>query len=171
MNNEQDTGKAFGHLRHIHSSGFEHFNFELFAQTQEDEFKLIKNRSLGGAGVRYELFSLFEGDKFYFGLGGFYEHVTYTSEVDPNESNGRMNSYLSYLIPFNNKSHLAYTLYYQPKFNDFSDYAKSHAMELRLLVYEKLFLQLNLAYEYDSEPAIGVKTYDFTQTTSLVFEF
>lgn len=170
VNNEQDTGKAFGHLRHIHATPLEHFNFELFAQLQEDEFKLIKNRSLAGAGVRYELFSLLDNDKFYFGLGGFYEHVTYTSS-DPNESNARMNSYLAYSLNFGDKSRFSYTLYFQPKFSDFSDYAKSHAMELRLVVYEKLFLQLNLNYDVDSEPAIGVKEYDFMQTTSLVLEF
>lgn len=169
-NNQKDTNKLFSHLRHIHKTPLENLNVEFFAQLQDDEFKLIKNRTLAGAGVRYKITPLFLNDKVYLGLGGMNERISYSSQ-DPRENNTRVSSYLSYTLNFSDTSQLSYMLYYQPLVEDFSDYVNLHVAELKLRIAKKLFLQFSLSYEIDSTPAIDVKKHDFTQNTAFVFEF
>lgn len=169
-NNTEDTNKAFAHLRYIHSLYFNNLRSEFFLQSQDDKFKLIKRRRLAGAGVRYKLFTLFENDKGYLGLGAFYENIEYTSN-DPRESNARLNSYFAYTTPFGKTSSLTYTFYYQPIYNYFNDFVLTHSFELKVHVYEKLFLKLSVDYDLDSKPPMGVTRDDFTQTTSFLYNF
>ena len=169
-NDQKDTDKAFAHLRHIRTTGVQDLRAEAFMQVQDDKFKLIKNRTLFGAGVRYKLFSLFGKDKGFVGLGAMNETINYTSD-DPHENNQRMNSYIAYTSEFGNKSRVSLSFYYQPKLNEFADHVTSTDFELRLLVVDKLFLQFKVAYDTDSNPPIGVRKYDLTQNTSFIYEF
>lgn len=167
---KKDTNKAFSHIRYIHTTYFDDLKVEAFAQLQSDEFRLIKSRTLGGAGVRYKLFSLFGKDKGYIGLGAFHESINYSSN-DPDENNVRLNTYFAYTIDMNENSKFSYTLYYQPKIDSFSDYVQSHEAELKVKIYKQLSLRLSVTYDLDSKPPMNVKKEDFTQKTALVFEF
>ncbi|MDY0115956.1 MAG: DUF481 domain-containing protein [Sulfurimonadaceae bacterium] len=169
-NDQRDTNKLFSHLRHIHATPLENLNVEFFGQIQDNEFKLIKNRTLAGAGLRYKFSSIFDRDRAYIGVGGMYERIRYSSQ-DPLENNARISTYFTYTLDFSEKSQFSYMLYYQPLAEDFRDYVKSHELELKLHVIKKFFLQFTLSYEVDSTPATDVKRYDFTQNTSFVFEF
>ena len=62
-------------------------------------------------------------------------------------------------------------LYYQPKFEDMSDYIFSNGLELEVLVYKTLYLSFVTYYDIDSKPAVGVKYTDFTQKTSFIYKF
>lgn len=166
----KDTNKAFSHLRYIHTTYFDDLKAEAFAQLQSDEFRLIRSRLLGGAGVRYKLFSLFGKDKGYLGLGAFHESITYSSN-DPDEENVRLNTYFAYTVNINESSQFSYTFYYQPKVDIFSDYVQSHEAQLKVKIYKQLSLRLSVTYDFDSKPPMSVKKKDFTQKTSLVFEF
>lgn len=169
-NNIEDTNKLYIHLRHIHSITDEVVRLELLAQVQKDKFKLINNRTLYGAGARFKLFELFENSKGYFGVGAFNEYISYTSnEADENALRG--NSYLTYSASLNQNTSLSYTFYYQPILNEFSDNIQLHKFQLRINVYEKLYLNFNIAYDYDSKPPIGLVKEDFYQETALVFDF
>lgn len=169
-NGVKDTNKKYSHIRYIHTTYFDDLKAEAFAQLQSDEFRLIKSRTLGGAGVRYKLFSFFGKDKGYLGLGAFHESIRYSSN-DPSEDNVRFNIYFAYTIDITKGSKLSYTGYYQPITDSFSDYVQSHQAQLKVNIYKQLFLRLSVTYDYDSKPPIGVKKEDFTQKTSLVFEF
>lgn len=169
-NNRKDTDKAFSHLRHIRKSGIENLNYEAFVQLQNDRFKLIKNRFLMGTGIRYKLFSFYGQDKGYFWLGMMNETIRYTSS-DPSENNWRLNTSLAYTSKISNTSQLSYTFYYQPKINDFADFVTSNDFELKILILRSLHLQFKISYDTDSRPPQGVKKYDFSQTTSFVYEF
>lgn len=166
----KDTNKAYSHIRYIHTTYFEDLKAEAFAQLQSDEFRLIKSRTLGGAGVRYKLFTLFGKDKGYIGLGAFNESIRYSSH-DPDENNVRLNTYFAYTMSINQNSKLSYTFYYQPKVDSFSDYVQSHEAQLKINIYKQLSLQLSVTYDFDSKPPMSVKKEDFTQKTALVFEF
>ncbi|QHG92000.1 DUF481 domain-containing protein [Sulfurimonas sp. CVO] len=169
---EENTNKLFSHIRYIHALTDETLRAELFAQLQNDKFRQINSRALGGAGLRFKLFDLLKNGKGYFGAGIFYENIRYENPIiDPTEDNVRVNSYFSYAIEFNKTSSAAYTLYYQPKVDDFSDNVQSHELELKLNIYQNLFLKFSLSYNTDSEPPLGVKKYDFTQNTSFIFNF
>jgi len=169
-NDQKDTDKAFAHLRHIRTTGVKDLRAEAFTQIQDDKFKLIKNRTLFGAGLRYKLFSLFGKDKGFVGLGVMNETINYTSQ-DPHENNQRMNSYIAYSSKFAQRSRVGLSFYYQPKLNEFADHVTSTNFELRLLVIDKLFLQFKVAYDTDSNPPMGVRKYDLTQNTSFLYEF
>lgn len=169
---EKNTDKLFSHVRYIHALTPETLRWELFAQLQTDEFKQINSRALSGGGIRLRLFDLLEGGKGYFGIGAFYENIRYKEpDIDPSEDNARLNSYFAYSIDLSDTSSIAYTIYYQPKIDKFSDNVQSHDLELKLGIYKKLFLKFSLSYDTDTEPPAGVKKYDFSQTTSLVLDF
>ncbi|MCW8894575.1 DUF481 domain-containing protein [Sulfurimonas sp.] len=172
-NGVEDTNKAFSHVRYIHAlTDNENLRYELFGQLENDDFRNIKSRVLGGAGLRYKIFNSQEKGKGYAGFGGFYEGIRYTNPlIDPAEDNTRLNSYLAYSIGFNNKASFSCTLYYQPKTNDFSDYVQSSELELKLNIFEELYLKFNASWNVDSKPPVGVEKSDFVQTTSFVFNF
>jgi len=63
-NGVEDTSKAFAHLRYIHAlTNNEKLRYELFAQLENDQFRQIKSRVLGGAGLRYKIFNSMEKGK------------------------------------------------------------------------------------------------------------
>jgi len=170
-NDIEDTNKAYIHLRHIHALTKKNLRTELFSQVEEDKFRLIQRRILGGAGVRVKMFDTLENTNAYLGFGALYETIKYTSTVDKKEDNIRFNGYFAYTMNLTKDSKLSYSLYYQPKYNKFKDYIQAHKMDLKLQVYKSLFLKLRVAYDVDSIPAIGVKKYDFYQETSFVLNF
>ncbi|MCK9453728.1 MAG: DUF481 domain-containing protein [Sulfurimonas sp.] len=171
-NNEENTNKLFSHARYIHAITEELLRGELFLQLQNDEFKEIKSRALSGIGARFKLHNIWQNSRGYLGLGAFYEDVAYNNPlINPSEQNIRANAYFAYSINLNKSASATYTLYYQPKVNDFSDNVQSHEIELKLDIYKNLLLKFSLSYDTDSEPPIGVRKYDLTQNTSFILNF
>ncbi|MDH4943770.1 DUF481 domain-containing protein [Sulfurimonas sp. C5] len=167
----KNTNKSYGHLRYIHTFyEKQDVNYELFAQVQTNEFTKIKNRSLAGGGYRFYLVHESMG-KLFAGIGGFYEYIQYTTNIDPHENNLRTNFYLSYTNQLGDDSTISYVGYYQPKFGDLNDYIITNILELQVHIYKKFFISLKVNYDYDSKPAVSVEKRDFTQTTSLIFKF
>lgn len=167
----KNTNKAYVHLRYIHTFyEKKDVNYELFGQIQTNEFTKIKNRSLAGGGYRFYLIHKSMG-KLFAGMGAFYEHLRYTTQIDPHENNIRANLYLSYTNQLGEDSTISYVGYYQPKFGDISDYIVTNTLELQVHVYKKFFIAFKLNYDYDAKPAVSVEKKDFTQTTSLVYKF
>lgn len=166
----EDTNKLYVHVRHIQALSDEVVRFELLGQIQSDKFKLINDRTLGGAGLRFKAFELFENSKGYIGIGGFYEYINYTSN-DPVEKSIRLNNYFTYTADLNKKSSFSYTMYYQPIAIEFKDYIQSHHLDLKLNVFKELYLNFRVAYNRDSKPPVGLENYDFYQETAFIFEF
>jgi 2-phosphoglycerate kinase len=97
--------------------------------------------------------------------------VAYTTEIDEDESNIRLNSYIAYSKEFSNNTTLSYVGYFQPKIDRINDYIMSNALELKVYIYKKLNIKFKLFYDVDSLPAIGREKSDFTQVTSFSYEF
>jgi len=169
----EDTNKLYSHVRYIHKITEEVVRAEVFAQLQKDEYKLIQERAVTGAGARFRIFDLFGKGKGYAGIGGLFERIDYIQNTyaNPSEENIRLNSYLAYSIDFGEKSSFSYTFYYQPLYNDINDYVGTHDAELKLPIHKNLYLKVALAYNADSKPPLGVKGYDFTQETALMLKF
>ena len=172
-NDVEDTNNIYMHLRYIHKMTDDAIRYEGFLQTQEDKFRAIEFRRLAGLGLRFKIFNTPIGGSGYFGLGGFYETIKYLNpSIDPDEENIRANIYIAYGVKFSNKSSLAYTLYYQPNTEKFDDYVISNKLELKLQVYEQLYLKFGAAYDADSYPPYGIKKkYDFSQSTTFIYRF
>lgn len=172
-NDIENTNNIYSHIRLIHTIGSSNTRAEVFLQTEEDKFRAISARRVAGSGLRFKVLDILEGSKGYYGLGAMYEYIQYVNPlVDPKENNIRLNTYLTYTLKLNDNSNFAYTFYYQPSTDDFNDHVISNKLELKLRVYEKLFLKFNISYNVDSKPPVGVKEdYDFRQSTTFVFDF
>jgi len=167
---ETNTNKTYAHIRYIHATSIPEINYELFIQSEMNEFTMVSRRRLAGGGLRYHLSNDSYGS-LYFGLGGFYETISYTTSVDPRETNLRVNSYIAYTKQFNKESKLSYVGYYQPKVDDVSDYILSNGLELEVLIYKTLYLNFVFYYDVDSCPAYGVEKEDISQRTSFLYKF
>ena len=166
-----NTNKTYSHLRFVHTlTENKSINYELFVQSETNDFTNVEHRYLAGGGLRYHN-NMKEYGSLFFGLGGFGEDIKYISSINPREHNTRINSYISYTKKFDKKSKLSYVMYYQPKVDDFGDYIFSNGLEMTILVYEKLYLSFVVYYDVDSAPAIGVGKEDFTQKTSFIYKF
>jgi len=170
VSGKTNTNKIYGHIRYIHSLYDKKLNWEIFEQIEANEFTKVKERRLSGIGIRYRLLHSYLG-KLYFGLGGFNEHIAYTTDIDKYETNVRFNSYIAYTKKFDKKSTLTYVSYYQPKVENFFDFMLSNRIELKIKIYSRISLSMILYYDIDSKPAIGVKKEDITQKTSFTFAF
>lgn len=172
-NNIQNTNNIYTHIRYIKAIDASHTRAEIFLQAEEDKFRAINARRVAGGGLRFKILDIFEGSKGYYGLGAMYEYIKYIDPLlDPKENNIRLNTYLAYTLKLNNNSNFAYTFYYQPSTDNFSDHVISNKLELQLQVYKKLFLKFNLSYNVDSVPPAGIEEdYDLRQTTTFVLDF
>lgn len=169
----KNEDKSYAHLRYIHAID-ENKNWigEFFVQSEQDKIKDINARSLAGTGLRWRFLNSDEWGKGYVAMGVLFEKINYSHPaINPNEENCRLNSYLAYTKSFANSSKLNYLGYFQPKFNDLSDYVSSQTAELIIPIYGKLNLSLTAKYGYDSNPAVGVKKEDTAYITSLVWTF
>lgn len=172
-NGVKDTNNLFSHLRYIHNVLGSNVAVELFGQLEEDEFKSIKDRVLGGGGLRWKVLNKGKDEwgGLFIGLGAYYEYIGYSTPIDPLERNGRLNSYLAYTFPFNSKGLFAAVAYYQPKIDEIGDYYVSTSAQLDVHVYEQLFIGLRVEYIHDSMPAVGIKKDDVVQRTVFQFRF
>jgi len=168
--NEQ---KAYIHARYIHGITSKALCFELFSQVESDRFKDINNKILNGGGVRWNFFKTKSGyGKGYLGFGTYNEYITYIdNDINPDENNWRLNSYLAYSKKLGSDSKFNFNIYYQPRARFIDDFIFSSLMELQLHVYLELFLSFKVEYDYDSKPPIGVKKEDFYQLTSFIYHF
>lgn len=165
-----NTNKTYAHLRYIHRLYEKSVDWETFVQSETNEFTNVKHRYLGGGGLRFFANKNSFG-KIHLGLGAFYEDISYTTTVDPAEKNLRVNTYLAYTNNFTKESYISYLFYYQPKVDLPRDYILSNGLELNILVYKQLYLNIVFFYDYDAKPAIGIKKEDISQKTSFIYKF
>ncbi|HIP14600.1 MAG TPA: DUF481 domain-containing protein [Sulfurimonas autotrophica] len=167
-----NTNKTFAHIRYIHTLLLpkKSLNWETFIQSQTDKFTKIQNRLLVGIGLRYHT-DLQEYGDVYFGIGAFAEHIKYTTDVDPNEENVRLNIYIAYKNRLMDNVRFSYVGYYQPRVDILSDAIFANSAEIRVKIYKKLSINFELLYNHDTKPAVGIEKYDFSQKTSFVYDF
>lgn len=171
-NGVTNEDKTYAHVRYIHALYDNDWCSEVFVQTERDQFRNIQVRSLAGAGVRWRFFNTDEWGKGYAGLGGMAEKINYTDTLlNPNENNGRINSYIAYTQKFMATSKISYVGYFQPKITDTADYISSQTVELNIPIYKNLGLSFTAQYIYDSLPPIGVEKKDTSFVSSLMWEF
>ncbi len=161
---------AFAHLRHIHQIFNPDWAWEFYGQLKQDEFKNLKDRTLFGTGVRYKVVDSASYGKLFFGLSAMDERIKY-NEIDPDEHNYRMSSYLSYNYVVNNTFELSYMGYYQPKIDNSSDYMTASMAEMTIHLTKVFDLSYLAEYDYDSDPGSNVKQTDTRQRLAFVYRF
>lgn len=167
---EAYSDNTFAHIRYIHKLLPKEVDWEAFVQSQTNQFTDIKERILEGGDIRWHFKDKKLGDLF-FGAGSFYEHIIYTTAINPTENNVRFSFYISYVKVLGKNSKFSYISYYQPKINKLSDYLMSNAAQLKINIYKQLFLSFQIQYNIDSVPPIGINRTNFSQTTSFLYQF
>jgi len=163
---EEVVNESFWHLRNVRGWS-KRTAIEIFGQTQHDQFQSLQLRALAGLGFRFQPFL----NGFYIGLSPMFVHEEYTRTYLNAFDTYRLNSYISYKTAVGERGKFQFKSYYQPRFDEYSDYAISSSVQYRHRISTKLSLSIKLLYEYDSSPVDSIETYDFEQKTTLIYEF
>tara|TARA_B100001029_G_C15034797_1_gene439407 strand:+ start:63 stop:794 length:732 start_codon:yes stop_codon:yes gene_type:complete len=147
----EEDGEPFNNALYSHlrwtAMWFNHVGTEVFTQNQKDEFRLLQLRQLTGFGLRFTAFE----DHLAIGLGGMsdYEQI---EGVKEGRLDARGTSYIRLGKQWKNSVKGQVIAYYQPLFNDPSDYRILGTGSLEFKV-DKVFSVVNeFNYSYDTRP-------------------
>ena len=129
---------------------------EVFIQYEYNEFLLLDRRLVGGTGLR---FGLVTGDKggLYIGTSAMAEEERLNPElISPSETvqrvNWRSSNYITATIKPKDGVTWTTVVYYQPRFDEFSDYRVVGETGLSLKIFKGLSFTADARYRRDSEP-------------------
>lgn len=151
----------FLHFRYNYKLG-KVLRAEAFIQIQQNTITEIQSRFLIGAGPRFKI----SGSKklhLYAGILAMYEIEKQTVNKETIRD-WRNSSYLSLSYFPNDQTEFTTTTYYQPLFNNFSDYRLLNQCIFKIKASKKISVTLNWNYQFDSIPAENVPrdTYSFS---------
>jgi len=162
--------KTFFHYRNIFSSAGQR-SPELYFQLQNDEFKLLKIRSLLGAGYRFKLNSNSSDSSSRLGAGVFYSQEEYNDIKNSIEEVARLNLYYTYQLKINNTTHFVSTTYYQPDIENTSDYRALEQASLEFNLSEDLLYYLTVDISYDNHPVDNIEKDDTSYKSGIKYRF
>lgn len=147
---------------------------EVFAQVEHDRFRRLTFRKLLGTGPR---FALMQGEPLAAYLGTAYMLESETLDVQAGSGDDsaplahRSSSYLSLLAQPDDRVTLVSTTYFQPRFDEPSDYRVLSVTAAKFAISKLLTAGLTFTLRYDSEPPTGVQRTDaeLNNTLGLVF--
>ncbi|MCW8822429.1 MAG: DUF481 domain-containing protein [Sulfurovum sp.] len=170
-NDIKDTDDGMVHFRYVHHIANTSYDYELFVQTEFNEFQSIKQRDIAGANIRRKFDLSF--DKFYAGLGLFYSYMEpdTVSSLDPIYRRIRMNSYISFLKKINKNFSITYLGYYQPNVEDFSDYRISQILQFNTSITDDIILGFDINHAYNATPYHEIEKNDIRSTINLRYKF
>ena len=142
----KDTNNAQGMLRYTFFDR-QPMAYEVFTQTEYDEFKDLKARNLLGANVRERLISTVE-TSVYGGVGGFVESEDYSPYGT--RKGVRANLYTAFAEKIDERLTGSATVYYQPLFSTPSDYRIRLQADLDVNLTKRLLLNLEYTLNFDS---------------------
>jgi hypothetical protein len=135
--------------------------FELFTQAQYNRVLNIRLRQLNGIGPRFKIFGT---DYFKIYLGTLYmlENQQFFGANEILTTRHRLSSYLSVLYHFPaGHGEFSSVTYYQPRFDDFSDFRLSNQTSLNLKITSKLAMTNTLNLYYESRPADNIANFNY----------
>lgn len=167
------TSELLFHLRNVIDISPK-FKTEIFAQVNYDKKVLINDRELVGAGIRYKVLDF---DNAYFSLGTayMYEHENYDlpeNSVHPRDVQvSRWSNYVSALFDIREGVELSGVVYYQPMFDEFSDYRIFSESNITVALNTFLALTVNFGIRHDSLPPDGIKSTDTNTNFGVMVKF
>ena len=169
--NPDQENRGYQHFRYNYTINTP-FVFEAFTQLQFDQILRIQRRWLLGTGMRFNMLKPESEDALSTGITYMYE---YEQEKDTSvvHRDHRLSTYISAQKNFNESIALSLISYYQPLFNQFSDFRLSFGMGLNFKILDKLAFVINVNLNYDAEPvedeAITSLTYNIRNGLSFKF--
>ncbi len=169
-NGDKNKNNGLFHLRYIHHIENTLYDYELFVQTEFNEFQAVKMRNLAGTNIRRKFEEFF--DKCYVGVGLFYSYMEpdVISPVDPVYERMKLNTYLSFTKSINEHFDITYLGFYQPNVEDFSDYRIFQILQLDTMLTDNLSLGLDFSYKYNATPYHQIENTDISSMISLKYK-
>lgn len=167
-NDKKINDNAFIHLRTIRDIN-KWLYWEIFLQTQFDEFILLNHRHLGGTGARIDLSSIMYPGKermarkmdVYYGLGAMWETEDYELETRDTIFNlVRVTSYLTVNYKPTETLRMSLVNYFQPVINKWSNFRNRLIFELEFIITEKLSFISSVDFLHRSVPIGGTNPND-----------
>ncbi len=173
---ERYLNKGFVHLRGMKPVS-RRFTLEGFFQHEYNDFTLLEERRLAGAGIRIKAIERKSGESadsdltLYVGLGLMREKevIDYPPEVTDNFT--RSTNYLSCRWKLDDRVNFTGTLYYQPRLSDLDDYRILFDGGFDFAITEVITFGISVNYRYDSEPPVGVEDYDIEILNGITLSF
>ena len=166
----KDTDKSLLHLRHVRPVK-KSLSWEIYGQSQTDEIKKLKLRTLGGVGGRWETKT--DVVLWAMGAGAFYSYEELNAVAglkSETEGVGRGNFYVSMNAQPVTGLTSVLTIYFQSKLDEWADHHGFAKAMLKAEWSESLAAALEAELAYDSRPPAAVKKTDTTYFTSLIWK-
>ena len=167
-----DTNDGIFHLRYVHEIEDTPYDYELFLQTEFNEFQDVKSRNLAGANIRRD-FSELPFDIFYVGVGLFYSYMEpdTITVLDPIYERVKLNTYISFMKKVNDVFSVTYLGYYQPDVEDFSDFRIFQIVQFTTEITENTALSFDVVHKYNATPYHAIEKTDIRSTINLKYKF
>lgn len=144
--------------------------YEAFTQVQSDEYLLVKQRVLFGAGLRWRLAHDPGRFSHHVGTGAFQEAETYADSVDPqSETKLRGNLYWSLFWKPTDGPKLGNVYYLQPAIGGGDDVRSLDELSAQWSLTDRMSLKFSFTWSHDTDPLEGLKPTD--SSTSLRFSY
>jgi putative salt-induced outer membrane protein YdiY len=151
------------------------FILELFGQVEYDEARLLNQRTLLGLGLRIKVYKNTRM-AFFLGTTPMLEVENLDAnralpEEGPRTTVGRWSNYFVIKVQIQKDFNFLNVVYVQPRFNKFEDVRALNETAIQYQITKHLGLGAELAFRYDSRPALGVKKNDLTFTNTVTVNF
>lgn len=162
---------GFIHLRYNYNLPDTSFiTIETFGQAQYNANKLLSERFLYGAGARFKIFDN-PKLKFYTASLAMYEYEQLSDSINSLSKLVRLDLYTTANFSINNKFSLNLIAYYQPAFNNFSDFRVSGEINSRFSFTKNFALDVGYSADYDSKPPEDIQNLFYNFRTKFAFMF
>lgn len=169
---ERNVNNSFFHARHVRHYS-DSFDYEIYAQLEENEFTRLTYRGLSGAGLRIP-FGISNHHIAFLGTGGFREVERIADRAgyadEPVRQTGRWNFYLMSRYK-GERLRFTNTLYWQPRMAYFPDRRALFVSILKVKATESTSMRFSVEVAHDSLPPLGVEPTDTRFRTGLEYEF
>ena len=161
---------SFMHYRYIVNPKLK-ITSEYFLQLEENEFTLLKLRTLFGAGLRFSLFDKKDKHQIRFGLGLFHSKEKINDISNTVDELNRLNTYLTYQYKIKDSIHFLSTSYYQPDIENTSDYRVLEQLSLEFTISKSFVYYLTMDMSYDSDPVTALDKLDKGYKSGIKYKF
>lgn len=172
VDDEVNTDETFVHLRYL-TKRSNQWGHEVFAQHEEDQFDILKRRSLLGAGLRYTLQADPEQQQAnHIGIGAFHEEEFYQdSAALDSEKNVRLNLYWAYRNQLTDNAAYTSTFYFQPMYDQLGDEKGLWQNALTISVTSTISLSLTWDVQHDTNAPDGEDNTETNYKNVLIYNF
>ena len=174
--NQKILYKGFLHLRGMYDI-FSRTQVESFLQKEFNEFILLNDRNLAGAGLRFNPLKLGSTSdtttafRLFTGFGMMFENESYDVTEDPNKNLVRSTNYITMEWKINEIFSLSTITYYQFALTDLQDYRILNDSSLQFKISDAFSFNFTVSYRYDNNPQTDVKKYDLALTNGIAVIF